>query len=132
MTMPLYKDAVTIYRPRTGARTSGGALHVGESTEYSGENVSADPAATQGLDKIIEGVPCSIQFRTPETKTASPSPAGTPVTAWYVFFPRTALARGSLKQHDELVDQDGNRYYVEAPYWNILGYRPRVRMLEPN
>lgn len=73
---------------------------------------------------IFSGVPCSIQEYRSGQRPVEDLPGSTLVTPTNkIFVPLRALAKGSIKVRDYLLDDIGTKYEVINPYWNSLGYR---------
>ena len=42
---------------------------------------------------------------------------------WAIYVPPSALPRGSVKDRDIILDDEGIRYQVGQAYWEVLGYK---------
>ncbi len=79
---------------------------------------------------ILTGLPASIQFDTHGSRPLPAVPDDTQGrTMWRIFIPKRSAALGQIQKNDIVVDDQGTRYQVEAPYWNSLGYALRAELL---
>lgn len=118
----LYPRTVAVHRR---AAQSG----VGFQPAYAG----ADPTAET---VIATGLPASVQVRREGQKAPTGLPGDGTKPTWYVFIKRGAMKAaglndGAIKNLDVIVDELGNRYQVIAPYFDSLGPRPTVELLDP-
>ncbi|MBV9528249.1 hypothetical protein [Sphingomonas sp.] len=111
----LYPRVVAFNRPAT--QPGVGAQGYGGHTQ-----------ATETL--LFAGIPASIQERREGTNSTVGLPGDAQRPTWYVFIPKTALALGSIKDRDIMIDDVGLRYMVVAPYFDNFGYRLTVATLE--
>ena len=112
----IYPRLATITRPVSG----GGA--VGIRTNYSG-------VVTASETTIATGIKCSIQFKTTGNAPLQSLAADIRArTQWRVFMPTVAL--GVIQDRDIVTDDLGQRYQVNANYWNSLGYNLYCERLE--
>ena len=98
---------------------------------YSGMQQTTD-AGPNGEDVVASGVQCSIQAASTGRNArqgGTPSDAPGPVH-WKIFMPKTALAKGQVRDRDIVIDDEGYRYHVEAAYWAPLGYQLKAIRLE--
>lgn len=125
----LYPRTVAIHRPR-GATPAGTTPQVGD-IGYASQDWSTAPGDPNGEDVILTGVPASIQFQSPISRsfTGVPTDAHSP-SGWNVFIPKRAAAQGSIRTRDVVIDDQGVRYQVIAPYWTPLGHNLRVEQEE--
>src|ERR1035437_5548896 len=89
---------------------------------YSGAEQSTTSA--QGGTVMFTGVAASIQAGTTGRKRDSALPQDAVFApTWDIFIPLSGLAKGSVRDRDFIVDDEGYRYEVSQNYWNILGYK---------
>ncbi len=124
----IYPRTISIRRPKTQSVASSG--NAATLKPYIGHMPGT--VSPMGEDVIFSGLPASIQFTSPLSRAAgSRVPTDTHSTgAWNIFIPKKKAALGQIKNRDVVIDDLGNRYQVEAAYYNSLGYKLRVRMLE--
>jgi hypothetical protein len=124
MTM-LYPRVIAVHRLKTVAGTTDAIGAVG----YSGAEQSTTSPA--GETVLATGIAASIQAAATGRKKDS-SLAGDAVYAptWNIFTPKRALAKGSVRDRDIIVDDEGYRYQVGQAYWNLLGYKMTCIRLE--
>lgn len=116
----LYNRLIEIRRVKTVAGTSDAIGGVG----YSGEEASTAPGNPQGETVLFSGLPASIQAGPPGRKKDSALPQDIYYSpSWTIFVPAPALAKGSVRDRDIIVDDESYRYEVGQDYWNILGYK---------
>jgi len=115
MTSFLYPRTVSFHRP--AGQPQGGLLG------YGGQ-IQANEVV------IASGVPASIQERKEGIRAPAHLPSDGRQPEWWVFIARFKLSNGTLKAGDIMIDDLGNRYQVLAPYWDSLGYRLTVVLLE--
>lgn len=118
----MYPRTVSVSRPPAQAG-------VGFQAPYAGE----DPA---GETVIASGLPASIQVRREGQKGPTGLPGDGTKPTWYVFIKRGALealglTAAAIQNLDILTDELGNRYQVIAPYFDSMGPRPTVELLDP-
>lgn len=109
-------------RRQTDPETTGSTVSVGLQS-YEGR--IASEAVTGDETVIATGIRANIQVKSEGRvtgKTVLPSNAAGEPT-YRVFIPRSALAKGVIREHDIIIDDEGYRYSVSAPYWNSMGYR---------
>lgn len=113
----LYPRLVSVSRP-TGPT---GAGYVG----YSGVNTSTETP-------VIANVPANIQAKTTLSRSSGGAlPAAPPgPIVWRVFIPLNAVPKGTIKDRDIITDDEGNRFVVEASYWNSMGWNLATIRLE--
>jgi hypothetical protein len=120
----LYPRTVDVHRPAPNAGTGG--------LGYSGE-IAATESVVKDADsgRYMRDLPASIQHRAAKGKPMADLPADAASRAdWFVFIPNRAAALGSIAERDVIVDDLGERYQVVAAYWNSLGYRLAVELLQ--
>ena len=113
----LYPRTASFHRP--AAQTGVGVVG------YGGQTVATETAIAGA-----QGVRCSIQERR-EGSQMPTLPADGYKPTWYVYIPKSVLAKGVLEDRDVMVDDLGVRFQVIAAYWDSLGYRLTVVSLEP-
>lgn len=80
---------------------------------------------------IASGLPASIQEKGRAGRGDVGLPADTTqATIWQIFIPGASAALGGIQNRDIVVDDLGNRYQVIAAYWNSLGFKLKVTLLE--
>ena len=116
----LYPRTIAVHRAIPSAATNTTVGLVG----YSG--MTTEPAAgdTQGETVLFSNIPARIQAAQSGRKRDSALP-GDAVYAptWAIYVPPSALARGSVKDRDIILDDEGIRYQVGQAYWEVLGYK---------
>ncbi len=116
----LYPRTVDVRRARTVA---GASDQIGL-TGYSGQVVTTDPANPQGETVLMAAIPADIEAAQTGRKKDNALP-GDAVFAptWRIYLPKARAARGSIRDRDIIVDDEGYRYEVGQAEWDILGYR---------
>lgn len=113
----LYPRTIKVTRP--AAQTG-----VGWQPGYAGEQPTNDPV-------IAQDIPASIQAKGRQGKdNPAHLPSDATVSMFTVFIPRAALARGTIKDRDVIIDDLGDRYQVLADGWDSLGYAVVTQRLE--
>jgi hypothetical protein len=115
----IYPRVVAISRPNAKAPTQVGDVG------YSAERGPVDETV------VATGLPASIQL----DRSGQRNPEGLPTDApsdpvWKLFIPKSAAALGTIRSSDVCTDDMGQRYVIQAPYWNSLGHACRMMMLE--
>jgi len=115
----VYPRTVDIHRSETVA---GGSPNIGL-VGYSGMAQGAG-SGTQGETVIITGIPCTIQTKgMGRVKGQGLLPGDAPGPGqWAIYLPANAVTKGTIKDRDVLVDDEGVRYYVSMSAWSPLGY----------
>lgn len=114
----IYPRTIAITRPAIDT-------DVGYSPTYSGTEPSTETPVAQDL-------PASIQMKKERGKPDPGLPADAAAkTFWTVMIPLGAAALGLIQTNDIITDDLGNRYQVNGPYWNSLGYALLTELLEP-
>lgn len=114
----LYNRTMDIHRPETVAA---GSPNIGL-LPYSGMGQGAG-TGTFGETIIQTGVPCSIQAQgMGKTRGLGllPGDAAGPAQ-WHIYTPPGYLAKGTVKDRDILVDDEGYRYQVSQASFSQLG-----------
>jgi hypothetical protein len=116
----LYPHTIEVRRSRTVAGTTSSNVGL---TGYSGMQ-QAGTGAAAGEEVLYVGIPASIQARQQGRKKDS-SLASDAVFAptWHIYVPANALAEGTVRDRDIIVDDRFYRYEVAQAYWNLLGHR---------
>lgn len=89
----------------------------------------------QGLDPqdetiLFTNVPASIQHGGGTANKAG-LPADTmSAPTWQIYIPLCAIPKGAIQDRDVIVDDEGQRYQVQASYWNSLGYNCTCERLQ--
>lgn len=111
----LYPRTIKVTRPQSTVAGIGAQPYGGSSPQH--ENV------------IASDVQASIQAK--RTSVAGQGIAGlpgdVPRTIWEIYFNQP---KGTLKDRDIIIDDEGFRYQVIAAYWNSLGYKVSSVRLE--
>ena len=120
----LYPRVVGIKRPNGSPAATAPAGDGG----YNADRGDARPGDET---TIATGLPASIQLDRQGQRNAE----GLPTDARYqpiykVFIPKSAAALGTIQSGDVVVSEIGERFQVFAPYWDSLGYRLGVFVLE--
>lgn len=111
--------------PRTIAVTRPAAqTGVGFKPAYAGAKAAAETP-------IAKDLRASIQARREGQRNPVGLPGDGTRPTFYVFIPRRAAALGLIKNLDIITDDLGARYQVLSPYWNSLGHRLTVELLDP-
>lgn len=113
----MYPRTVAITRPQ-------GQTGVGN-VGYSGVLASTEVP-------VVSGIPANIQAKTTMARVPNGSlPAQPPgPIVWRVYIPLNAVAMGVIKDRDVVTDDLGDRYQVEAAYWNSMGWNLACIRLE--
>lgn len=110
----LYPRTLTLVRPAT--QSGEGKLTYGGKTQ-AGETV------------IASSVPCGFDLRREGQKDTPGLPGDGTRPTYDCRIPRKALAKGTVKDRDIVIDDEGLRYQVVGPFWASLGYALRVELL---
>lgn len=111
----LYPRTVAIHRP--AGQPGVGALG------YGGQVVAQETV-------VATGIAASIQMQREGQRNPTGLPGDGKQASHFVFIRRAALALGTVKSRDIVIDDLGRRYAVMDPYWDSLGYRLSVLVLE--
>lgn len=89
----------------------------------------------QGLDPQEETVLFTNIMASIQHGGGTANKAGLPADTmsaptWKIFIPWHALAFGSIQDRDVITDDLGERYQVQASYWNSLGYNCTCERLQ--
>lgn len=113
--------------PRTVKITRPGAQPT--AVGFQAQSPSGDPAAET---VVAASLPCSIQARQAGGKPQVGLPDDGANNSWRILFPKSATPHQGLIQNRDIATDDlGNRYQVQADYWNSLGCNLIVQRLEP-
>jgi hypothetical protein len=119
--LKVYPRTIEIHRVGTNA---GAADTVIGLAGYSGAEATTSPTNPADEAVLFTGIPASIQAKRYGTKNAGGMPQDAVyLPSWDIFIPLSALAKGSVRDRDMVVDDEGYRYEVGQAYWNRLGYR---------
>jgi hypothetical protein len=113
----LYPRTVTIRRPNPPATAAIGAL------AYQGVTAANETV-------ILTGLPASIQHASGKGQHGYLPSDASHKADWYVYIPAAAAPLGAIAERDIVVDDLGKRYQVAAAYWNSLGHRLFVELLQ--
>jgi hypothetical protein len=119
--LKVYPRIIQVERLQTNA---GAADTVIGLTGYSG--ATATPAPTDPNSPIVlaTGIPASIQAGPTGRKKDSALPQDVVfMPTWLIYVPLAALAKGTVRDRDIIVDDEGYRYEVGQAYWNRLGWK---------
>lgn len=122
----IYARTIAVHRLNTVAGAADTTIGL---TGYSGAEQSASP--TQGETVLFTGIAASIQ-----ATAAGRKKSGTLATdavfapTWVIYTSASGLAKGSVRDRDIIVDDEGYRYEVGQAYWNILGHKISCIRLE--
>lgn len=82
--------------------------------------------------KVMSDVAASIQLKRarPIGPAAFPGPtqAADAIPEWLILFKGVL---GVVEKGDKITDDTGIEYFIEAPYWNSLGYNVTARLYHP-
>jgi len=94
--------------------------------------ITAYAGVTEANESMVAtNLPASIQQSRDTGRPLGGTPSDAPQRAqWRVFIPAGSVANGKIQTRDVVVDDLGNRYQVVDPYWNSLGYRLTVELLQ--
>ena len=122
----MYPRKISIYR---GAPFPSGSAGLGAQPYREPQTVGN--ANIWNTTAVFTGITCSIQFDRAGQQTTEdlPGSAGT-APRWKIFIPKSALANGSVRFRDFILDDGGLKYMVYAPYWDSLGYQLLATSLE--
>lgn len=126
----LYPRTIAVHRAKTPAAASAGQIGL---VGYSGmtESPNSLDAAGQGETVLFTGISASIQATQQGRKKDSSLPSDAVWSpTWVIYIPLAALAKGSVRDRDIIVDDENYRYEVGQAYWNILGYKLTCIRLE--
>ena len=117
----LYPRVITIKRSQTIASATNRIGLQG----YSGMAENPDASDTQqGEIVIASAVPASIQATQQGRKKDSSLPSDAVwAPTWVIYIPKSAVAKGVIRDRDIAYDDEGYRYEVGQAYWNILGHK---------
>lgn len=106
----MYPRIVAISRPVAPSGTG----FVG----YSGTTPTNETVVLSGVSASIQVKTTSSRERATDLPAAPPSPI-----VWNVIIPLSEnIAVGTIKDRDIVTDDVGDRYQIEAAYWNSLGW----------
>lgn len=89
---------------------------------YSG--IEGSTTAPAGQTILFTAIPASIQASQMGRKKDAALPQDAVwAPTWRIFIPLIALPKGSVRDRDIVIDDEGYRYEVAQAYWNILGYQ---------
>jgi hypothetical protein len=91
---------------------------------YSGAEAAPAPADPQGRLTLATGIPASIQVGATGRKKDSALPQDVVfMPTWIIYIPLSALAKGTVRDRDMIVDDESYVYEVGQAYWNRLGHK---------
>jgi hypothetical protein len=123
----IYPRTVQINRAIPAAATSAAVGVVG----YSGMTTQPAPGTAQGEDVLFTRIPASIQAaQTGRKRDSALASDAVFAPTWNIIIPAASLAKGSVRDRDIVIDDEGYRYQVGQAYWNSLGYRLTCVRLE--
>jgi hypothetical protein len=116
----VYPRTIAVHRAIPSAASTATVGLVG----YSGMTTEPATGDTQGETVLFTGIPASIQAAQTGRKKDSSLPSDAVYApTWDIYIPPSALARGSVKDRDIVLDDEGIRYQVGQAYWEVLGYK---------
>jgi hypothetical protein len=127
--LTLYPRLIAVHRAITVAGNSDAGGLVG----YSGMTANPDAvdSGRQGETVLFTNIPASIQATAAGRKKASTLPSDSVFApTWVIYTALSALAKGSVRDRDIIIDDEGYRYEVGQAYWNILGHKISCIRLE--
>jgi hypothetical protein len=123
--LSMYPRLIAVHRSITVAGSSDAIGGVG----YSGMQQSTSNG--MGETALFTGIPASIQATAAGRKKMDTLPSAAVFSpTWVIYIPLKALAKGSVRDGDTIVDDEFYRYEVGQAYWNILGHRLNTIRLE--
>lgn len=122
MTAFIFNRTISVMRPDGEAPPSG--VTTVQLGGYSGVTAAAET-------EIYFDLPASIQPRSSVRQHVNslPSDQRSPYV-WSFYLKNGAVPVGGIKNRDIIVDDQGERYQVEASQWTLLGCHIRALMLE--
>ena len=121
---------VALVRPSEEVSPIGGAApgmpsqpgSAGTSWGVSSKPVTGNVQA--GEIAIVAGVPVNILGTTGRATGTGELPSDAPgPSRWRIALPASVCPKGSVKDRDVLIDEEGYRYQVSAAVWTAIGYR---------
>lgn len=113
----IYARTISIRRPVQHSEIGGAS--------YSALGQSDETTILTGLAASIQAKSAPLKSPATDLPTAPPGPV-----QWIIFLPKAASSLGQIHERDIVVDEVGDRYHVEAAYWNILGYQLKCVKLD--
>jgi hypothetical protein len=115
----IYPRTIEIRRNETNAGPSDAVIGL---AGYSGTEATTSPTNPADEAVLFTGIPASIQAGQTGRKKDSALPQDVVFApTWHIFTPLSALPKGSVRDRDIIVDDEGYRYEVGQAYWNRLG-----------
>ena len=120
--LQIYPRLIQIERAQTNAGAADSVIGL---AGYSGTTATPSPTDPESPIVLFTGIPASIQAKnTGQKKTASGLPQDVVyMPTWDIYVPLSSLPKGSVRDRDYVVDDEGYRYEVGQAYWNILGHK---------
>jgi hypothetical protein len=112
----MYPRVVSIRRQNSAATATVGAIKFG-----------GDQPADEAV--IATGIPASIQYDRMGNAPNANLPSDSKRSTWKIIIPLASCAKGTVHKNDIVVDDEGLRYQVIAPYWNSLGFSLRAELM---
>ena len=117
----LYPRRVEIHRLKTVAGASSSNIGL---VGYSGAEQSTSPSDPSGETVLYTAIPANIQAGPGGRKRDSSLPQDAVYNpSWFIYIPISALAKGSVRDRDIILDDEQYRYEVGQAYSNILGWK---------
>jgi hypothetical protein len=114
----MYPDVIAVHRLKTVA----GSTDIIGLTGYSGAEAST--TSPQGETVLFTGIPANIQTGTTGRKKDSSLPQDAVFApTWFIYIPLSAIADGSIRDRDVIIDDEFYRYEVAQAGWGSLGYK---------
>lgn len=119
--LKVYPRTVEVHRNKTNAGAADTTIGL---TGYSGAEASTSVSDPAGEVVLFTKIPASIQAGPTGRKKDSALPQDVVfMPTWFIYGPQGALAKGTVRDRDIIVDDEGYRYEVGQAYWNRLGYK---------
>jgi hypothetical protein len=119
--LELYPRIIEVHRVKSVAGATDTVIGL---TGYSGAEASTDPSDPAGEAVLFTDIPASIQAGSTGRKKDSALPQDVVfMPTWIIYIPLSALAKGSVRDRDIIVDDEAYKYEVGQAYWNILGHK---------
>jgi len=126
--LKVYPRTIEIHRNETNAGPADTVIGL---AGYSGTEATTSPTNPADEAVLFTGIPASIQAGPTGRKKDSALPQDVvSMPTWIIFTPKEVLAKGTVRDRDIIVDDEGYRYEVAQDYWNRLGYKMYCIRLE--
>ena len=119
--LKIYPRTIELRRNETNAGPADTVIGL---AGYSGAEATTSPTNPADEAVLFTGIPASIQAKRYGTKNAGGLAQDMVwLPAWDIFISAQALAKGTVRDRDIIVDDEGYRYQVGQAYWNRLGHK---------